>query len=448
MSRHPVTRYAKSGEYSIAYQIVGDAPLDLVYVPGFVSHVEAVWEDPDYARFLDRLASFSRLIIFDKRGTGLSDRVPVKLLPTLEERMDDVRAVMDAAGSERAALFGVSEGGPMSMLFATTYPERVAALALYGTYAKRVRAADYPWAPTLEEHQDRLDVVERDWGGPVDLEAWAPSNVNDERFKRWWAQYLRLGASPAAARAVLEMTLEIDVRDILPAIRVPTLVMHRTGDRRIDVGGSRYLTERIPNARFVELDGVDHLIWVGDYEAVAEEIGEFLTGTRQAAEPSRVLATVLFTDMVESTSRAVSLGDARWRALISDHDRLVRAQLARFRGREIDRRGDGFLAIFDGPARAIRCALSIIERVHELGIQVRAGLHTGELDIIESGVAGIAVHTGARVMSLAGADEVLITSTVRDLVAGSGLSFSDRGIHELKGVPGSWRILRVEPDAS
>ena len=448
MSRHPVTRYAKSGEYSIAYQIIGDAPLDLVYVPGFVSHVEAVWEDPDYARFLDRLASFSRLIIFDKRGTGLSDRVPVKLLPTLEERMDDVRAVMDAAGSERAALFGVSEGGPMSMLFATTYPERVAALALYGTYAKRVRAADYPWAPTLEEHQDRLDVVERDWGGPVDLEAWAPSNVNDERFKRWWAQYLRLGASPAAARAVLEMTLEIDVRDILPAIRVPTLVMHRTGDRRIDVGGSRYLAERIPNAHFVELDGVDHLIWVGDYEAVAEEIGEFLTGTRQAAEPSRVLATVLFTDMVESTSRAVALGDARWRALISDHDRLVRAQLARFRGREIDRRGDGFLAIFDGPARAIRCALSIIERVHELGIQVRAGLHTGELDIIESGVAGIAVHTGARVMSLAGADEVLITSTVRDLVAGSGLSFSDRGIHELKGVPGSWRILRVEPDAS
>ena len=448
MSRHPVTRYAKSGEYSIAYQIIGDAPLDLVYVPGFVSHVEAVWEDPDYARFLDRLASFSRLIIFDKRGTGLSDRVPVKLLPTLEERMDDVRAVMDAAGSERAALFGVSEGGPMSMLFATTYPERVSALALYGTYAKRVRAADYPWAPMLEEHRDRLDAVERDWGGPVDLEAWAPSNVNDERFKRWWAQYLRLGASPAAARAVLEMTLEIDVRDILPAIRVPTLVMHRTGDRRIDVGGSRYLAERIPNAHFVELDGVDHLIWVGDYEAVAEEIGEFLTGTRQAAEPSRVLATVLFTDMVESTSRAVALGDARWRALISDHDRLVRAQLARFRGREIDRRGDGFLAIFDGPARAIRCALSIIERVHELGIQVRAGLHTGELDIIESGVAGIAVHTGARVMSLAGADEVLITSTVRDLVAGSGLSFSDRGIHELKGVPGSWRILRVEPDAS
>jgi pimeloyl-ACP methyl ester carboxylesterase len=448
VSRRPVTRYAKSGEYSIAYQVVGDAPLDLVYVPGFVSHVEATWDDPDYARFLDRLASFSRLIMFDKRGTGLSDRVPVKLLPTLEERMDDVRAVMDAAGSERAALFGVSEGGPMSMLFATTYPERVSALVLYGTYAKRVRSDDYPWAPTLDEHRERLESVERDWGGPVDLAVWAPSNVDDERFKRWWAQFLRLGASPAAARAVLEMTLEIDVRDILPAIRVPTLVLHREADRRIDVGGSRYLAERIPNARFVELEGLDHLVWVGDSDAIADEIGEFLTGTRHVAEPSRVLATVLFTDMVESTSRAVALGDARWRALISDHDRLVRAELARFRGREIDRRGDGFLAIFDGPARAIRCALSIVERVHELGIQVRAGLHTGELDIIESGIAGIAVHTGARVMSLAGADEVLITSTVRDLVAGSGLSFSDRGVHELKGVPGSWRILRVEPDTT
>jgi pimeloyl-ACP methyl ester carboxylesterase len=448
VSRHPITRYAKSGDYSIAYQVVGDAPIDLVYVPGFVSHVESSWDDPDYARFLDRLASFSRLIMFDKRGTGLSDRVPVKLLPTLEERMDDVRAVMEAAGSERAALFGVSEGGPMSMLFATTNPERVSALVLYGTYAKRVRADDYPWAPTLEEQRGRVESIERDWGGPVDVDVWAPSNVNDERFKRWWGQFLRLGASPAAARAVLEMTLEIDVRDILPAIRVPTLVMHRAGDRRIDVGGARYLAGQIPNARFVELDGADHLIWVGDSDAVADEIGEFLTGTRHAAEPSRVLATVLFTDMVESTSRAVALGDARWRALISDHDRLVRSELARFRGREIDRRGDGFLAIFDGPARAIRCALSIVERVHELGIQIRAGLHTGELDVIESGVAGIAVHTGARVMNLADADEVLITSTVRDLVAGSGLTFSDHGVHELKGVPGSWRILRVEPAAT
>jgi pimeloyl-ACP methyl ester carboxylesterase len=444
----PTTRYARSGDYSIAYQVVGDAPLDLVLVPGFVSHVEYAWEDPDFARFLERLTSFSRLILFDKRGTGLSDRVPVNKLPTLEERMDDVRAVMDAAGSERAGLFGISEGGPMSILFATTYPERVGALALYGSYAKRVWGPDYPWAPGVEELRNSLDAVQRDWGGPTQVEIWAPSMANDDRFKRWWGQYLRLGASPAAARAVLEMNLEIDVRDILPAVHVPTLVLHRTGDRRIDIGGSRYLAERIAHARFIELPGVDHLAWVGDYDAILNEVEEFLTGVRHTAEPTRVLATVLFTDMVESTSRAVQLGDARWRALISDHDRLLRGELARFRGREIDRRGDGFLAIFDGPARAIRCAFSIVERAHELGIQIRAGLHTGELDLTESGIAGIAVHIGARVMSLAGPDEVLVSSTVRDLVAGSGLTFTDRGTHELKGVPGSWRILSVEPPAS
>jgi pimeloyl-ACP methyl ester carboxylesterase len=444
----PTTRYAKSDDYSIAYQVVGDSPLDLVLVPGFVSHIEHAWEDPDFARFLTRLSSFSRLILFDKRGTGLSDRVPVNLLPTLEQRMDDVRAVMDAAGSERAALFGISEGGPMSMLFATTYPKRVIALVLYGTYAKRVRDADYPWAPTEEAHREFLADVERGWGGPSHIESWAPSVADDDRFKRWWGQYLRLGASPAAARAVLEMTIGIDVRGILPAIRVPTLILHRAGDRRIDVGAGRYMAEQIPGAKYVELQGIDHLAWVGDADAIVDEIEEFLTGTRHTAEPTRVLATVLFTDMVESTSRAVQLGDARWRALISDHDRLVRAELTRFRGREIDRRGDGFMAIFDGPARGIRCALSICERAHELGIQLRAGLHTGELDMIDSGIAGIAVHIGARVSSLAGPDEVLVSSTVRDLVAGSGLSFSDRGTHELKGVPGTWRIFRVEPPAT
>jgi len=443
----PTTRYAKSGEYSIAYQVVGDAPLDLVFVPGFISHLEHAWEDPDFARFLDRLASFSRLILFDKRGTGLSDRVPVHMLPTLEERMDDVRAVMDAVGSNRAALFGISEGGPMSILFASTYPDRVQALVLYGSYARRVRDADYPWAPTPEEHRAFLDELEQVWGGPAQVAVWAPGVAGDERFRRWWGQLLRLGASPAAARAVLEMTFEIDVRDILPAIRTPTLIIHRTGDRRIEVGGSRFMAERIPNARYVELPGSDHLVWIGDSEAVAGEIEHFLTGARHAAEPNRVLATVLFTDMVDSTSRAVEIGDSRWRALISDHDRLVRGELARFRGRETDRRGDGFIAIFDGPARAIRCALSIVERAHELGIRIRAGLHTGELDLIESGIAGIAVHIGARISSLAGPDEVLVSSTVRDLVAGSGLSFADRGAHELKGVPGSWRVFRVEPPA-
>jgi class 3 adenylate cyclase len=441
----PTTRYARSGAYSIAYQVVGDGPLDLVLVPGFVSHVEHAWDDPDYERVLTRLASFSRLILFDKRGTGLSDRVPVNELPTLEQRMDDVRAVMDATGSERAALFGVSEGGPMSILFATTYPERVSSLALYGTYAKRVWSPDYPWAPTREAHRDFIGTVEDAWGGPAGVESWAPSLAGDERFRRWWGQYLRLGASPAAARAVLEMTLDIDVRGILHAVHVPTLILHRSGDRRIDGGGSRYMAKEIPNARYVELKGDDHLFWVGDSEAIVGEVEHFLTGARHEAEPSRVLATVLFTDMVDSTKRAAELGDSRWRALISDHDRLVRGELARYRGREIDRRGDGFMAIFDGPARAIQCALSIVQRAHELGIQIRAGLHTGEIEMIESGIAGISVHTAARVEGLAGPDEVLVSSTVRDLVAGSGLTFSDRGVHELKGVPGTWQVMRVEP---
>ena len=444
----PTTRYAKSGEYNIAYQVVGDGPVDLVFVPGFVSHIEQAWEDPGFAHLLERLASFSRLILFDKRGTGLSDRVSTHELPTLEQRMDDVRAVMDAVGSKTAALLGVSEGGPMSLLFATTYPERVSALILYATYATRVRDADYPWAPTIDESRAFVDATEREWGGPAKLEAWAPSVASDERFRRWWAQFLRLGASPGAARAVLEMTLQIDVREILPAIRVPTLILHRTGDRRIDVGGSRYLAERIPGAKYVELPGIDHVIWVANTDAIVDEIEEFLTGTHQTLEPTRVLATVLFTDMVESTSRAVELGDTRWRALMSDHDRLIRGELARFRGQEVRTTGDGFLATFDGPARAIRCAGRVAERVHELGVQVRAGLHTGEIEIVEGGIAGIAVHIAARVAGLAGPDEVFVSSTVKDLVAGSGLTFAEHGTFELKGVPGTWRIFRVESPAS
>ena len=440
----PTTRYAKSGDYSIAYQVVGDAELDLVVVPGFVSHLEHAWENAAYAHFLERLASFSRLILFDKRGTGLSDRVPLKELPDLEQRMDDVRAVMDAVGSKRAAVLGVSEGGPMGILFATTHPDRVSSLILYGTYARRVRDVDYPWAPTLDEHRRFIDRTYEDWGGPAGAETWAPGLANDENFRRWWAQYLRLGASPAAARAVLEMTLQIDVRDILPAVRVPTLLLHRSGDRRIDVGGSRYMAERIPNAKYVELPGSDHLIWAGDAEAIADEIEEFLTGRRHIAEPTRVLATVLFTDVVDSTRRAAAIGDARWRSLIDDHDRLVRDEIARFAGERVERRGDGFLATFDGPARAIRCACAIVDRVHEVGLQVRAGLHTGEIELIGEGVAGIAVHIGARVASLAGADEVLVSSTVKDLVTGSSLAFAERGSYELKGVPGTWRIYRVE----
>jgi class 3 adenylate cyclase len=443
----PTTRYAKSGEYSIAYQVVGDAALDLVVVPGFVSHLEHAWENPAYASFLERLASFSRLILFDKRGTGLSDRVPLKELPDLEERMDDVRAVMEAVGSKRAALMGVSEGGPMSILFATTHPDRVSALILYGTYARRVRDVDYPWAPTLDDHRVFIERTHEEWGGPAGAETWAPSLADDEQFRRWWAQYLRLGASPAAARGVLEMTLPIDVRELLPAIRVPTLVLHRTGDRRIDVGGSRYIAGRIAGAKLVELPGNDHLVWAGESDEIVDEIEEFLTGSRHHPEQTRVLATVLFTDIVDSTRRAVQIGDTRWRALVDHHDRLVRAEIARFRGERVERRGDGFLATFDGPARAIRCATAIVERVHEIGLQVRAGLHTGEIELIGDGVAGIAVHIGARVAALAGADEVLVSSTVKDLVAGSTLSFTERGTHDLKGVPGSWRIYRVEPRA-
>ncbi|HEY7623711.1 MAG TPA: adenylate/guanylate cyclase domain-containing protein [Candidatus Limnocylindria bacterium] len=440
----PTTRYAKSGEYSIAYQVVGDAGPDLVLIPGFVSHIEYAWESPAFAHFLERLSSFSRLILFDKRGTGLSDRVPVKELPDLEQRMDDVRAVMDAAGSERAAIFGVSEGGPMGMLFATTYPERVSSLILYGTYPRRVRDAEYPWAPTLDELRRFIDQTYDDWGGPAGVEVWAPSVAEDEHFRRWWAQFLRLGASPAAARGVLEMTVPIDVRGILPAIHVPTLVLHRTGDRRFDVGGGRYIASRIPNARLVELPGSDHIMWTEDPEAILDEVEEFLTGTRHVAEPTRILATVLFTDVVDSTRRASRIGDTRWRALVNDHDRLVREELARFRGERVERRGDGFLSTFDGPARAIRCACAIVDRVHELGIQVRAGLHTGEIELIGEGVAGIAVHIGARVAALAGADEVLVSSTVKDLVAGSTLAFTEKGSYDLKGVPGQWRIYHVE----
>ncbi len=440
----PTTRYAKSGDYSIAYQVMGDAALDLVLVPGFVSHLESAWESPAFAHFLERLATFSRLILFDKRGTGLSDRVPPRELPNLEERIDDVRAVMEAVGSKRAALLGVSEGGPMSILFATTHPDRVSALILYGTYARRVRDTDYPFGPTIDEHRAFIERTQKDWGGPAGADVWAPSLADDEQFRRWWGQYLRLGASPAAARAVLEMTLEIDVRELLPAIRVPTLVLHRSGDRRIEVGGGRYLAGRIPGAKLVELPGSDHLVWVGDSEAIVDEIEEFLTGSRHVAEPTRVLATVLFTDVVDSTRRVASIGDTRWRALIDDHDRLVRAEIARFRGERVEQRGDGFLATFDGPARAIRCASEIVERVHELGLQVRAGLHTGEIELIGDGVAGIAVHIAARVASLAAADEVLVSSTVKDLVAGSTLLFTERGTYDLKGVPGTWRIYRVE----
>ena len=440
MSSPPKTQYTKSGEVHIAYQVTGTGPLDLVFVPGFVSHLEYQWEYPESARFFERLASFSRLIRFDKRGTGLSDRFGG--IPSLEQRMDDVRAVMDAVGSERAALFGISEGGPMSLLFAATYPARTAALVIYGSYARRAWAADHTFGRTVEEMDRILDVMEREWGGPVGMEIWAPSMADDERFRHWWANYLRLAASPGAAVTVMRMNMEIDVRHVLPSVRVPTLIVHRTGDRLTLIEQGRYLAERIPDARLAELPGDDHMPFL-DSDQIIDEVEEFLTGTRHVAETDRVLATVLFTDIAGSTERAAALGDRRWRDVLAGYYGTARRELARFRGREVDTAGDGFFAAFDGPARAVRCAEAISAGVRSLGIEVRAGLHTGECEMIGDKVGGIAVHIGARVASLARPGEVLVSNTVKDLVAGSGLTFAERGVHALKGVPGEWPLFAV-----
>jgi pimeloyl-ACP methyl ester carboxylesterase len=439
----PETRYARSGDVNIAYQVVGrpDAGLDLVFVSGWVSHVEYMWEVPQIAHFLGRLAGFSRLIFFDKRGTGLSDRAVE--MPTLEQRMDDVRAVMDATGSERAAVFGVSEGGPMCALFAATYPERTSALVMYGAYAKRIWSPDYPWAPTLEKRQTFFDAIAQGWGGVVDLATLAPAEADDPGFQRSWATYLRMGASPGAALALARMNTGIDIRDVLPAIRVPTLILHRTGDLDMNIEEGRYLADHIPGARFVELAGDDHLWWAGDIDAMLDQVEEFLTGVPRGAELDRVLATVLFVDIVGSTEQLTRVGDRRWRELLDAYYALARRELTRFRGHEVDTAGDGLLAIFDGPARAIRCASAISTGAQRLGLQVRAGLHTGECEVMGDRVGGIAVHTGARVMAAAGAGEVLVSSTVKDLVAGSGIEFEDRGVHALKGVPGEWRLFAV-----
>jgi pimeloyl-ACP methyl ester carboxylesterase len=443
MATTPRTQYTKSGGLHIAYQVTGGGPLDLIVVPGFVSHLEHQWEHPWSARFFERLGSFSRLIRFDKRGTGLSDRVGG--IPTLEQRMDDVRAVMDAVGSERAALFGVSEGGPMSLLFAATYPLRISALVLYGCYARRSWAPVHPWGHTEEEWRAMIDTIEERWGQGSDGRA--PSAIGDESYRQWWGTYQRLAASPGAAVSVMQMNKEIDVRSILSAIRVPTLVAHRTGDRVIRVEQGRFLAEHVPGARLVELAGVDHAPWAGNMDAILDEVEEFLTGDRHAPETDRVLATVLFTDIVGSTERAAALGDRKWRDLLEGYYALARRELARFRGREVDTAGDGFFASFDGPARGIRCGAAIAAGVRPLGIEVRAGLHTGECEVIGEKVGGIAVHIGARVAGLAQPGEVLVSNTVKDLVAGSGIGFEERGAHVLKGVPGEWRLFAVAPAA-
>lgn len=435
------TRYANAGGVNLAYQVHGEGPTDLVFIPGFVSGVELVWEEPSVARFFRRLASFARLIVFDKRGQGMSDRLGRP--PTLEESMDDVRSVMDAVGSERAALFGISEGGPMATLFAATHPDRVASLVLYGTYARLIEGPDYPEGIATDRFGRLADIVRREWGGPVGLPLWAPSAVDDPGFARWWARLLRQGTSPRGALELFDLYRELDVRAALGAIRVPTLVLHRGSDRLVPAPMGRYLAERIPGARYVELEGADHLAWVGDQDVLLDEVEELVAGSRRAREPDRVLRTVLITDIVGSTDRAASLGDRRWRDLLASHDAAVRRQLAVHRGREIKTMGDGFLATFDGPARAIRAATAIERAAGELGLTVRAGVHTGELEVVGDDVAGMAVNIGARVGALAGPDEVLVSSTVKELVVGSGIEFRDRGRHELKGVPGEWSVFQV-----
>lgn len=439
----PKTLYTKSGDVNIAYQVAGDGPFDLLWVPGWISNVEESWDVPQYARFLHRLASFSRLIMFDKRGTGLSDRVSNDRLPTLDQRMDDVRAVLEATRSTSAVVFGASEGGNMSVLFTATYPERVDALVLAGVYAKRVWSPDYPWAPTREQRDRGYAVLEREWAGDMDVAVLAPSTVGDPLLMRRITTFFRRSASPGAAVDLLRMNTEIDTRAVLATIGVPTLVLQRSGDRDVNVEEGRWISHQIPGAKYVELPGEDHLVWVGDTDTMLDEVEAFLPGARRGPEPNRVLATILFTDIVGSTERAAALGDRHWRELLEEHHRLVRVQLDEFRGREIDTARDGFFARFDTPARAIRCAYALCAAVRELGLEIRAGVHTGECEIVDDTLAGIAIHIGARVAAQAAAGEVLVSRTVTDLVAGSGIEFVDRGEPQLKGVPGALKLYGV-----
>ena len=434
----PDTRYVRSGGAYIAYRIIGDGPVDLVVLSGSFSHVELQMEEPSFSRFLGRLASFSRLIVLDVRGTGLSDKTMD--LPTLEEQVDDVLAVLDAVGCERAGLFGVGQGGVLACLFAAAHPGRTTALVLFGTCARLIQAEGYPWGRAPEEFARLLQSTEQGWGQGVALPVLAPSMAGDEPFQRWFAKLERLGASPGNMLALLHLHRDVDIRHVLPAIRVPALVMHRVGDAYREVGHARYLAAHIPGAKLVELPGRDHLPYVGDQNSVLDEVEEFLTGVRRGPEPDRVLATILFTDIVGSTERAAQAGDDRWRDLLDRHNVLIRRELDHFRGREVDTAGDGFLATFDGPARAVRCAREIADTVPGLGLELRSGLHTGEVELAGEHVRGVAVHIGARVAAMAGPREVLVSSTVKDLVAGSGIAFEDRGEHSLKGIPGTWRI--------
>lgn len=434
-------RYAHSGDVSIAYHVIGSGPPHIVLTPGFVSHIELGWELAALRRFVERLASFAQVIAFDKRGTGMSDRVSDHALPTLEQRADDIRAVIDAVGLNRAVLLGVSDGGTMAAFFAATHPERVDSLILYGAEAHNDPK------PSPAEFDEYVRLLRSEWGSESyarrTLQRNAPTVAEDPEWLAWVTRFLRGGASPGAAIALSRMNLELDIRSVLPAIRLPTLVLHRTGDQNVPLEQGRLLARLIPGAHLVELPGNEHFIFAGDQDAVIDEIEDFLTGVRDPGERNRVLATIVFTDIVGSTATALEVGDRRWRELLDRHHALVRRALHRFGGEELDTAGDGFLSSFGGPARAVRFASHVVEQVRNLGIEIRAGVHTGECELHEGKLAGVAVHVGARIAGLAGPGEVLVSSTVRGLVAGSGLIFEDRGNRRLRGLPDAQRVYAV-----
>lgn len=437
----PETRYADSNGVSIAYQVVGGGPIDVVMVPGFGSHLERAWELPRLAHFYHRLSSFSRLILLDKRGTGLSDRVSPDAIPGIEQRKDDLKTVMDEVKVERASLIGHSDGGPLAMLFAATYPDRVENLVLINTYAKRVSSPDFPAALSPEFYEEFVSVVAAQWGEPIAVDLLAPGS--NPEFHRWWAANLRASMSPAAARAMVAMNAAIDVREALPAIHVPTLVIHRSGDAATPVEGGRFIAEHIDGARFLELAGSDHFPWMGDAEPLLSAIEEFVTGERSGPVINQVLASILFTDIVSSTEKAAQLGDREWSTLLKTHDGILATEVARHAGREVKHTGDGSLCVFEGPARAARAWLSIANRVGELGMSIRGGLHTSEVEVTNGDIRGLGVHIAARLMGLASPGELIVSSVVHDLSVGSGLEFSDKGRHQLKGVPGEWSVYGV-----
>jgi pimeloyl-ACP methyl ester carboxylesterase/class 3 adenylate cyclase len=436
----PKTRYARAEGLSIAYQVFGQGDLDLVVIPGWVSNVEMFWEEPNFARFLNALASFARVLIFDKRGTGLSERI--SSMPLLEERIDDLRAVMDAAGSRRAALLGYSEGGPMSLLFAATYPDVVSHVILIGSYPRRLKAPDFHCGIERTDLERRAKETEEHWGEPLRVDGFFPSRKDDPAFRNWWSRFLRLSATGNSAAAVLRANIEIDVRHLLGSVRVPTLVLHAKGDRVIPVEAGRYMADRIPGARFAELPSEDHLPWLGGLDTIPSQVQEFLTGSR-ATPGDSMIGTILVTDIVGSTRIASERGDRHWADLRSAHHARIRAELSTYRGREINETGDGMLALFDGPARALRCAFAVREAVASLGLSLRLGVHTGECEIRDGDVSGLALHIAARVAALAPPDTVLASRTVKDLVAGSTIRFDDFGRHSLKGVPDEWQLYKV-----